>query len=109
MGYRTSNNGGGFNWLFQRITGILIFIPLFIHLGGVHFGVSPVDLGSPFWKFFNVFFLILLLYHIFNGYWLIVEDYVKTKWLRVSLFGLAWVAGMVFFILGFVALVPFGA
>lgn len=109
MAYRTSNNGGGLNWLFQRITGILIFIPLFIHLGGVHFGASPVDLGSAFWKFFELVFLILLLYHIFNGFWLIIEDYVATSWLRVSLFGLTWVVGLALFVLGFVTLVPFGA
>lgn len=109
MGYRTSNNGGGFNWLFQRISGILIAIILVIHLGAVHFGASPVDLGSPSWKVFHMAFVILLLYHILNGFWLMVEDYVRTHWLRVSLLGLTWVVGLVFFILGFVILVPFGA
>jgi succinate dehydrogenase hydrophobic anchor subunit len=107
MGYRTSANGGGFNWLFQRITGILIFIPLAIHLGGVHFGASPVELGSSLWKFFELAFLLLLLYHIFNGFWILIEDYVRTAWLRVSLFGLTWVVGIGLLILGFVTLVPF--
>jgi len=108
MAYQTSSNAGAFNWLFQRISGILIAIVLVIHLGAVHFGASPVDLGSPSWKVFHVAFVVLLLYHILNGYWLIVEDYVRIHWLRVSLFGLAWVMGLVFLILGFVTLVPFG-
>jgi len=109
MAYQTSSNAGAFNWLFQRISGILIAVILVIHLGAVHFGGSPVDLGSPSWKVFHLAFMILLLYHILNGFWLLVEDYVRTHWLRVSLFGLLWVAGLVFFILGFVSLVPFGA
>lgn len=97
-----------FNWLFQRISGILIALILIIHLGAVHWGASPVDLGSPFWKFFHLFFVILLLYHILNGFWLIIEDYIHTTWLRVSLFGLTWIVGLAFLILGVVTIVPFG-
>ncbi len=97
-----------FNWLFQRISGILIALILVIHLGAVHWGVSPVDLGSPFWKFFHLFFVILLLYHILNGFWLIIEDYIHTTWLRVSLFSLTWIVGIAFLILGVVTIVPFG-
>jgi succinate dehydrogenase / fumarate reductase membrane anchor subunit len=67
-----------------------------------------VDLGSPFWKFFHVGFLIMLLYHILNGFWLMVEDYVLCNGLRVALFGVAWIVGVSFLILGFVTLVPFG-
>jgi succinate dehydrogenase / fumarate reductase membrane anchor subunit len=109
MAYRTSSNAGAFNWLFQRISGILIAVVLVIHLGAVHFGASPVDLGSPSWKVFHFAFVVLLLYHILNGVWLLVEDYVRTSWVRVSLFGLAWVVGLVFLILGVVTLVPFGS
>jgi len=108
MTYQTSN-GGAFNWLFQRISGILITVILVIHLGGVHFGFSLIDLGSPSWKVFHLFFVILLLYHILNGFWILVEDYVRTHWLRASLFGLVWLVGLVFFLLGFVTLVPFVA
>jgi len=109
MAYRTASNAGAFNWLFQRISGILIAIVLVIHLGAVHFGASPVDLGSPSWKVFHLVFVVLLLYHILNGVWLLVEDYVQTNWLRVSLFGVAWIVGLVFLILGVVTLVPFGS
>jgi len=109
MAYQTSSNAGAFNWLFQRISGILIAVVLVIHLGAVHFGASPVDLGSPSWKVFHLAFVVLLLYHILNGVWLLVEDYVQTNWLRVSLFGVAWIVGLVFLILGVVTLVPFGS
>ncbi len=98
-----------FNWLFQRISGILIVLILVIHLGAVHWGISPVDLGSPFWKFFHLFFVLLLLYHILNGFWIIIADYVHTAWLRVSLFGLTWIVGITFLILGVVTIVPFGS
>ncbi len=108
MAYQTSNGNGSFHWLFQRISGILIAIILVIHLGAVHFGASLVDLGSPSWKVFHFAFVVLLLYHIVMGFWLMVEDYVRTHWIRISLYGLAWVVGLVFFILGFVTLVPFG-
>ena len=40
---------------------------------------------------------------------LLIEDYVHTPWLRVSLFGLSWAVGIVFFIMGFVTFVPFGS
>ncbi len=108
MAYSAVGAGGAFNWLFQRISGILIAVILVIHLGAVHFGASPVDLGSPFWKFFNIGFLILLLYHILNGFWLMIEDYVRTSWFRVSLYGISWIVGVAFLILGFVTIVPFG-
>ncbi len=108
MAFSTATSSGAVNWLFQRISGILIGVILVIHLGAVHFGASPVDLGSPFWKFFNVSFLILLLYHILSGYWLIIEDYVRTNWVRVSLYGISWILGVAFLILGFVTIVPFG-
>lgn len=97
-----------FNWLFQRISGILIAIILVIHLGAVHWGASPVDLGSPIWKFFNLFFVILLLYHILNGFWLIIEDYIRSTWLRISLFSLTWIVGIAFLILGVVTIIPLG-
>ena len=108
MALPTSHHSAAFHWLFQRITGILIAVVLVIHMGAVHFGASPVDLGSPFWKFFHVGFVILLLYHILNGFWLMVEDYVHCSGLRVTLFGVAWIVGISFLILGFVTLVPFG-
>ncbi len=108
MALPTSHQSGAFHWLFQRITGILVGVVLIIHIGAVHFGASPVDLGSPFWKFFHMGFVILLLYHILNGFWLMVEDYVQCSGLRVTLFGLAWIVGVSFLILGFVTLVPFG-
>ena len=108
MALPTSHQSGAFHWLFQRITGILIAGVLVIHIGAVHFGASPVDLGSPFWKFFHVGFVIMLLYHILNGFWLMVEDYIHCNGLRVTLFGVAWIVGVSFLILGFVTLVPFG-
>jgi succinate dehydrogenase / fumarate reductase, membrane anchor subunit len=109
MAYPVSNNSGAFNWLFQRISGILILIILLIHLGAIHFGFNIVDLGTPAWKVFHLFFVGLLLYHIMNGFWILIEDYVETRWLRLSLFSITWIVGVVFLILGFVTIVPFGA
>jgi len=109
MNYPATGSGGAFNWLFQRFSGILVAVILFIHLGAVHFGISVVDLGTPAWKVFHLVFVILLLYHILNGFWLIIEDYVHTPWARASLFGLSWVVGIVFLIMGFVTFVPFGS
>jgi succinate dehydrogenase / fumarate reductase membrane anchor subunit len=108
MAFSNANSSGAFNWLFQRISGILVAFILLIHVGAVHFGVSPVDLGSPIWKFLHLGFVLLLLYHILNGFWLMVEDYVRIHWLRISLYGISWVVGVAFLILGFVTLVPFG-
>ncbi|MCX5909219.1 MAG: hypothetical protein NTY64_19115, partial [Deltaproteobacteria bacterium] len=90
MAYPVSNNSGAGNWLFQRISGILILVILLIHLGAVHFGLNIVDLGTPAWKVFHLLFVILLLYHILNGFWILIEDYVQTRWLRLSLFGVTW-------------------
>jgi succinate dehydrogenase / fumarate reductase membrane anchor subunit len=109
MNYPATGSGGAFNWLFQRFSGILVAVILFIHLGAVHFGISVVDLGTPAWKVFHLVFVILLLYHILNGFWLIIEDYVHPPWVRASLFGLSWLVGIVFLIMGFVTFVPFGS
>jgi succinate dehydrogenase / fumarate reductase membrane anchor subunit len=108
MAYPVSNNSGTFQWFFQRISGIFILLIAIIHLGAVHFGFNILDLGSPAWKVAHMLFMILLLFHILNGFWILIEDYIHTQWIRLSLFGLTWVVGLIFFVLGFVTLVPFG-
>ena len=109
MAYQQSNNAGAFNWLFQRISGILIAVVLVIHLGAVHFGASPVDLGSPFWKVLPSGFVILLLYHILNGFWLTGRGLCENQLGPGVPFRVGLGRGFAFLILGFVTLVPFGS
>ena len=106
---------GALRWLLQRVSGIALLVVLLFHFGVAHyFPVGDVTyqavaqrLAQPFWKFFNLAFLILALYHGLNGGWSILEDYVEKSWLRMTLMGLIFVGGRALLLLGALTVVAF--
>ena len=99
---------GSWRWLFQRVSGIALLVLLLTHFGVTHFFPGGevtyqkvvLRLSYPDWKFFNLTFLVLALFHGLNGGWTILEDYLENGWLRVTLFGVLLVAGLSLLVLG---------
>jgi len=80
---------GVIQWFLQRLTGFILFIGLIIHFYVMHYsGTGALDyetvtarLSSPYWKGFDILFLLSILYHGFNGLWGIVTEYIKGSFL----------------------------
>jgi succinate dehydrogenase / fumarate reductase membrane anchor subunit len=82
-------SGGTAVWLFQRITGVVLFAGLLVHFYMMHF-VGPENLSydavaarldTSGWIMFNVLFLVSALYHGFSGLWGMALEYVRSEML----------------------------
>ena len=113
--YRRSNEQGSFAWLFQRISGILLLLLIFTHFwvthyfpgGFVTFEKVSVRLVFPTWKVFDIFLLLTSIFHGLNGIWIILLDYIHKDWFRITIYGVLWVMGLVFSILGTLTIISF--
>jgi succinate dehydrogenase / fumarate reductase membrane anchor subunit len=93
----------------------MLLVVLLIHFvvthyypgGDVTYQQVAGRLSQPFWKFLNLTFLVICLYHGLNGGWSILEDYLAKGWLRVTLFGLILIAGLSLLVLGTLTIVAF--
>ncbi len=105
--YEMKRSKGALLWFFQRITGIYLFVMLLVHFFVMHFSgkeltyenVAP-RLSSPLWKAADLLFLIFALYHGFNGLWSIIDDYVKSRSLRLFLMAIVITLVVVLFVVG---------
>ncbi len=118
MRYKGSlRSGGAFGWFYQRLSGLVLLILLLIHWGMMHNtpqaadGIQYIDvatrLASPFWKTFDLLFLILGIFHGMNGLLMIVRDYVKVPWQRGAIYSVVVILGLVLLILGTLTVLPF--
>ena len=113
--YRRSNEQGGTSWLFQRITGVLLLGLLLGHFwvthyfpgGFVTFNKVSVRLVLPTWKVFDLFLLLVAIYHGLNGIWIVTLDYLHRDWIRITLYVILLVIGFIFTILGGLTLISF--
>jgi succinate dehydrogenase / fumarate reductase membrane anchor subunit len=80
-------------WLFQRITGILLIAGLILHFAIMHFsgtqgityGFVMKRLSNPWWKTFDIAFLLTAIFHGFNGFRGLALEYVSSdQLLRLS-------------------------
>lgn len=86
-----SSKSGVHHWWVQRVTAIAL-IPLSIWflflIGGLMGGGYPqvlVAIGQPVHAIFLMIFGVLLFWHGALGLQVIIEDYVHTRWLEVTL------------------------
>jgi succinate dehydrogenase / fumarate reductase membrane anchor subunit len=94
--FMETSKTGAIVWLLQRISAVFLFILLILHFITYHFiskGVIQYDvifekMKSPWFNLLQFIFLITALYHGFNGIWAVVEDYLHSKFLRITLFSL---------------------
>ncbi len=94
---------GTLQWFLQRLTGVLLFVGLIVHFYVMHYsGAAPLSyesvterLSNPYWKVFDIVFLVSILYHGLNGLWGIVIEYIHSvrllKLLKTSIIILAFV------------------
>ena len=111
--------GGGFelwSWLFMRLSGLLLLFLVLGHFAIVHL-IHPIEeLSYDFvagryrffrWRLFDGAMLLLALFHGLNGVRILVDDYIRSeKWHRLA-YGVLWVTGLLFGILGIVVIVFF--
>jgi succinate dehydrogenase hydrophobic membrane anchor protein len=77
-------SGGAFDWFFQRITGVVLFVTLLLHFLFLHYlNAGQVDaqgvwdrLQHPFWKTVDLLFLVTAIYHGVQGVIMNIHDYV---------------------------------
>ena len=106
---------GSYGWLFQRVSGVILFVMLIAHFVLMHYMVGEKRLyaevlrrlSNPLWKTFDVAFLSLALYHGWYGVWGIVEDYVGRDSVRIACLVLIVTAALALFSLGSVTIVTF--
>jgi len=109
--YDVANRSGGkFLWLFQRLSGFILFFILLFHFFLLHFAVPEGEpltfslvmqrLSTPFWKTLDLVFLILALFHGLNGLWTVFGDYFHRSWVKVTLFCLVATGGLVLLVFG---------
>jgi succinate dehydrogenase / fumarate reductase membrane anchor subunit len=107
----------GWNWIFQRVTAVLLILGLGIHFMVLHFikiGDTVMKapdstmmrfVGNPrFWILFDAGLLALALYHGLNGMYNIINDYAPTPCTRKVLVWALWLVGAGAFVLGIVLL-----
>lgn len=104
--YRGSGDSGTFSWLLQRITALVLFFIVFLHI--FHKDYEKAMYSMPFvksaeWGLMRAPLAILLgfgLFHAFNGFKMITDDYVKNDKWRAFLMLIYWSFGILLFILG---------
>ncbi|MCK4836471.1 MAG: succinate dehydrogenase, hydrophobic membrane anchor protein [Candidatus Aminicenantes bacterium] len=94
--FKETSKTGARVWLFQRISAIILFVLLILHFVTYHFinkGIIKYTdimekMKSPWFNLIQFIFLLTAVYHGFNGIWMMVEDYVHPKLMRIVLFGI---------------------
>ncbi|TKJ38367.1 succinate dehydrogenase, hydrophobic membrane anchor protein [candidate division LCP-89 bacterium B3_LCP] len=114
---RGIGSGGAFAWFFQRISGVFLLVALLAHFwvlhyvsgGDVTFQIVAQRLATPIWKTIDLAFLVLAIIHGFNGFIMVIHDYIHNHNLRLVLVSFIWIAGIVLGLLGTITIISFQA
>ncbi len=113
-----SKSAGSLPWFIQRVSGIVLVILLILHFALMHYPL-PGDsdgykienvinrLDSPYWKAFDIFFLVFAIYHGMNGLWQVLQDYKMKQGFRLVLYGAIFSVGIFFLTLGTITIINF--
>jgi succinate dehydrogenase hydrophobic membrane anchor protein len=102
--YKGSKTSGAFAYYFQRISGVVLVVLLFVHYFLMHYTTmaghsheQTVDrLSNPLWQAFYLTFLFLGMYHGLNGIWNIAQDYDMSPKVRMTIYISLLMIGIVF-------------
>ncbi len=110
-----TGSGGSTAWIFQRITGIVILVTIFLHYlflhflnhGNVTFNEVADRLSTPLWKTIDITFLSAVMYHAIQGVIMNIHDYIHRPGFRMTLVGLTWFIGLVLWLTGMATVINF--
>lgn len=110
-----TGDSGTKRWFYQRITGIFLVVLLLVHFTIMHFiGTGETNyqtvaprLASPYWKTFDLAFLVFALYHGMAGLWVVIDDYVHKDGWRIFIYSLIVLIGALLLILGALTIITF--
>jgi succinate dehydrogenase / fumarate reductase membrane anchor subunit len=108
-------SGGAFEWFFQRITGVVLFVALLLHFLFLHYlNAGEVDaqgvwarLQHPFWKTVDLLFLVTAIYHGAQGIIINVYDYIHKPFWRLVIVSAVWVVGLSLLLMGGMTIIEF--
>ena len=103
---------GSYTWLFQRVSGALLFVLIAVHFVLTHYmgfekrmyAQVVQRLNNPLWKTFDLLILSLALYHGLYGVWSIINDHIEKDILRIVCLVAIVTVGTVLFTLGVVTI-----
>ena len=106
--FKETSKTGAIAWLLQRISAVVLFVLLIYHFYTYHFISSATPewekvvskMQSPWFSLIQFLFLTAALYHGLNGVWMVVEDYIHSKFWRIFIFSLILFAGSGLFFVG---------
>lgn len=119
-GYGARPAGGSgfetFSWYFFRFSGVgLIFLAI-IHLLLMHIATDVACTSyqfvaaryqNPFWRLYDWLLLSLALLHGMNGLRVVIDDYVRSHGVRLTLQSAVGIITLAFFMLGTITLITF--
>jgi len=117
--YGGSKNTGSIGWLLQRVSAIALVLLLLAHFVVIHYsGTGDVNFDivrdrllhptwGPVWKTMTLLLLGLSLFHALNGTWGVLLDYIRKGWVRITLYSLIVMIGLVLATLGSVTVLSF--
>jgi succinate dehydrogenase / fumarate reductase, membrane anchor subunit len=111
--YKGTKASGAFAYYFQRISGAVLVLLLFVHyfmmhsttMGGHSHEETVNRLGQWQWQAFYLTFIVLGMYHGLNGVWNIVQDYNFSSRMRMFIYIMLLMAGIVFSAIGIMTIV----
>ena len=84
-----SGDRGVFEWLLQRVSGVILILVIFIHFFSMiksgDWGLKKIVLGPLF--AFGIF-------HTLNGFKMITDDYVSSAIWRAIILAIYWIVGI---------------
>lgn len=87
--FNGSSDSGLFEWLLQRVSGVILIIVIAIHFFSMiksgEWGLKSLVLGPLF--AFGIF-------HTMNGFKMITDDYVSSTTWRAIIFAIYWIVGV---------------
>jgi len=111
--FRETSKKGAVQWLLQRISAVIIFVIIMIHFvtyhmlseGAYKYEKVVSKMKSPWFNLMQFLLLCAVLYHGLNGVWMLVEDYIHIKGIRLFLFSLIIVVGVSLFFVGVLTII----
>ncbi len=107
-----------FMWWFMRVSGVALVLLALGHMfimhvlveltgGEISFAFVTSRWGTPFWRIYDLFLLVLALLHGVNGARIIIGDYVVRTGTRTTLLTFLYLLSFVWLILGLYVIVSF--